>query len=176
MRFRLEKAHRAEFDEQKEEQSLKALLGKSAVTEEPVPSSSYWPALIARTNQRLDDATSGKAISISWAARVAIPGVVAILFFFIGLHYYVPEPPSQVSSLATVLLSLPAETQDSLLLEPSRIHESFSRADFYEDVFELSNDQITDYFIASGSTGMLLETMTDQEVNDLLATLTTSKE
>jgi hypothetical protein len=166
-----------EFDEQKDEESLKALLQKSGAAGESGPSNSYWSALLARTNQRLDDATSGKALSISWAARVAIPGVVAILFFFIGLHYYVPEPPpSQGSPLATVLLSLPEETQDSLLLEPSERHESLSRQDFYEDVFELSNDQITTYFIETGSTGTVLETMTDQEMKDLLATLSSSVE
>ena len=57
------------------------------------PSETYFANLLVRTNERLDRATSGVAISLSWLARVAVPGVVAIIFFFIGLHYYAPVTP-----------------------------------------------------------------------------------
>ena len=71
-------------------EAVRALVREKHIAELSEPSSAYFANLLVKTNQRIDAVTSGKALSISWLARVAVPGVVAILFFFIGLHYYVP--------------------------------------------------------------------------------------
>lgn len=131
----------------------------------------YWNNLLVRSNKRIDDATSAKALSISWAARVAIPGVVAIIFFFIGLHYYVPEMPARSSSLSTFVNMLPDSTVDSVLTAPDRFDVSLSGDDVTTDIFQFSNDQITDYLVASGNTQMAVEGMDDTDVTALLSAL-----
>ena len=70
-------------EEREASNELRTLLRPNELLEQG-PDDAYWHDLIARTNRRLDEAASGKAISISWAARVAIPGVVAIIFFFVS--------------------------------------------------------------------------------------------
>jgi hypothetical protein len=158
-------------DEQKAAAELRALLGQRAPGTDPLPPDAYWSNLIIRTNRGIDEASSGRAISISWAARVAIPGVVAILFFFIGLHYYVPRESDNQHTLTSVVLSLPEATIDSLLLEPEHLSVNLSSGDLHEELFDLSDAQISDYFIATGNTQTLLEAMEPQQASDLLATL-----
>ena len=143
---------------------------------EPVPiSRTYWANLLVRTNQRIDEASSAKAISISWAARVAIPGVVAILFFFIGLHYYVPEQPKKESSVASLVNTLPQEAVDSMLAHPEQLGTSFSTADLSTEIFQFSGEQITEYLAANGNHELLVENMNDAEVSTLLAALDAKK-
>lgn len=137
----------------------------------PDPSEAYWQNFLIRANARIDGATSGKALSISWAARVAIPGVVAIASFLIGLHYYVPEPPRTVESVGTVVLSFPASALDSLLADPSRLDPSFSVAETGPDVFQVPGDQIADYFVASGNPTAAVEGLSEKEAVDLFAVL-----
>jgi hypothetical protein len=135
----------------------------------------YWANLLVRTNQRIDEASSAKAISISWAARVAIPGVVAILFFFIGLHYYTPELPRRDSSVASLMGTLPQDAVDSLFVRPEQVGISLSATDMTSDIFEFSSDQITEYLAASGNHEVLVENMDDAEVATLLAALDARK-
>jgi hypothetical protein len=162
-------------EEQQAAGELKALLSLRSSTGPTAPSEPYWPNLIVRTNQRIDEATSGKAISISWAARVAIPGVVALIFFFIGLHYYVPQQPVQGSTLTAVVSSLPAEVVDSLLAEPQQIESSTASSELRAGLVAVSGEQLTEYLIADGKVGSVLETMSDQQVNDFLVTLGSTK-
>jgi len=171
MKRRQQVSLQADADELKAVEELKALLDRRGVGPEPAPPDFYWPNHIIRTNHAIDDASSGKAISISWAARVAIPGVVAILFFFIGLHYYVPQGPKDQNTLTSVVLSLSEETIDSLLLEPEHLTESITTGELHGEMFKLSDAQISEYFITTGNAQTLLEAMEPQQVNDLLLTL-----
>lgn len=158
-------------DELRAAEEVKALLAQRGPGPEPAPPDAYWPNLIVRTNRAIDDASSGKAISISWAARVAIPGVVAILFFFIGLHYYAPERKDSQNTLASVVLSLPEEAIDSLLLEPEHLAGNISVEDLHGELFDPSATQISEYFITTGNTATLLETLDPQQASELLAAL-----
>lgn len=162
-------------EEQQATGELKALLSARNSPGPTAPSPPYWSNLIVRTNQRIDQATSGRAISISWAARVAIPGVVAIIFFFIGLHYYVPEQPVQGSTLTTVVSSLPADVVDSLLAQPQQIESPVSSSELRAGLVAVSHEQLSEYLISDGKVGSVLETMSDQQVNDFLVALGSKK-
>lgn len=166
----------AETEEKELVESVRAMVPQMSDAPTAMPPDVYWQNLIVRTNRRIDDATSGKAIMMSWVARVAVPGVVAILSFVVGLHYYAPEQPGQRSSLTAVVLSLPGRTMDSLLLDPSQVNGSLSVADVGTDPFDLPKEQIADYFIETGKTSSLLEGLTEQQVNDVLIVLGTKSE
>src|SRR5512141_244690 len=117
MKFRHERVEPSEAEEHELEASIRGMIppeGDVAGAPPPV----YWQNLIVRTNERIDHETSGKTLSIHWALRVAMPGVLAIISFFIGMHYYAPEKPEAEESLAAVILSLPGQTVDSLLVNP----------------------------------------------------------
>lgn len=135
------------------------------------PPDAYWQNFVVRTNARIDGATSGRALSISWAARVAIPGVVAIASFLIALHFYVPEPPPAAESVAAVVLSLPSSAMDSLLADPARIDASFTVAETGPDVFQVPGEQIAEYLVAQGNATAAMEGLSDKETNALLAVL-----
>jgi hypothetical protein len=135
----------------------------------------YWANLLVKTNRRIDDATSAKALSISWAARVAIPGMIAILFFFIGLHYYAPDLTQRESSVLSLVKSLPQDAVDSLLVHPERFGTALTVADVPSDIFQFSGDQITEYLSELGSEQVLIENMNDVEVSSLLAALDARK-
>jgi hypothetical protein len=174
MRIRHEYSETSEQDEQEAVAALKQRLAQLHDSPAPV-SQTYWANLLVRTNQRIDDASSAKAISISWAARVAIPGVVAILFFFIGLHYYVPEVPKKESSVASLINTLPQDAVDSILIHPEQLGTSLSSVDLSSEIFQFSGDQITEYLAASGNDELLVENMSDAEVSTLLAALDAKK-
>jgi hypothetical protein len=95
-----------------------------------------------KINGKIDDATSGKALSISWAARVAIPGVVAIVSFLVGLHYFAPDASRHAPSVAEVVLALPPAAIDSLLVDPSRADPSLSAEDVATDVFVFRDSRL----------------------------------
>jgi hypothetical protein len=157
-------------EEQREREWLMSLLPQKETGVEPDPS--YWQNLIVRTNRRIDDVSSAKAISISWVARVAIPGAVAILFFFIGLHYYAPERKPDQVSVSEIVSGLPDASQDSLvthLLERAVIANSGTA--FYDGVLEPSEDEMQQYLVSGGSTGVLLQTLPEDQVSELLSLL-----
>jgi hypothetical protein len=151
-----------------DESWLHALINPQEIR--PGRDDAYWQNLLVRTNRRIDDVTSGKALSISWALRVAIPGVIAIISFLIGLHYYVPERASKGTSVEAVVLALPAETQDSLLATLP-LNDRLAALSSYGDYFDLSREQIAGYMIDNGTTGTLLETLTEDQVEKLLISL-----
>lgn len=140
------------------------------------PPDAYWPNLIVRTNDRLDQATSGKALTISWAARVAIPGVVAILSFLVGLRYFAPQQESHTPTLAKVVLSMPQPSIDTLLSGLSEISAAVSVADLGLDPLNPEKEEIASYLIDSGSVTTLEESMSDQQVTAVLAALGSYRE
>jgi hypothetical protein len=139
--------------------------------EPEAPPGPYWPNLLVRTNDRLDRATSGKALTISWAARVAIPGVVAILSFLVGLRYFAPQHESHAPTLANVVLSMPQPSIDTLLTGLSEISPAVSVADLGLDPLNPEKEEIASYLINSGSVTTLEESMSDQQVTAVLAAL-----
>jgi hypothetical protein len=165
MKFRHEKIQISEAEERLLEESIRST--SSQQPGEVPPPDVYWQNLIVRTNERIDRSTSGKAISINWALRVAIPGVLAILSFAICLHYYVPETTHHDESVSALVLSLPSQSVDSLLVAPPPEAGSMSQFVSGDDVFSFSADQIAEYLISRGSAQTLVGSLSDQQLGDV---------
>jgi len=175
MRHRMEKSPLTDETERELAAEIRRLAGSPAGGESSRPPDAYWQNLVVRINRRIDNAASGKALSISWAARVALPGVVAIVSFLVGLHYYVPDASRHAPSVADVVLALPPATIDSLLIDPSGADPSLSIEDVSTDVFVFSREQIADYFIDNGDPGAAVDGISDGETNTILATLASDR-
>ena len=132
----------------------------------------FWSSLLVRTNERIDHATSGKAITVSWAARVAIPGVVALLSFLIGLHYYAPLPAASAVPLVSVLDQLSAQTMDSLVLASVTIADSADADLVNTTVFDAQSHEIAAYLLAAGATAEVSEFLDDDDVDQILRSMT----
>lgn len=171
MKFRMGKHPIADEAEQALESEVREIASRGFRAGASDPPDLYWQNLPVRANARIDNATSGRALSISWAARVAIPGVVAIAAFLFGLHYYVPEPPRTLESVGAVVLALPASSVDSLLADPSRADPSLTVAETGPDVFQVPPEQIVDYFVASGNAPAAVDGLSEKETKYLLAAL-----
>jgi len=169
MKFRQEKIHIGDEAEHLLEAEVRALAGPGE--KDPKLPDTYWMNLPVRVNSRIDEATSGKAMSISWALRVALPGAVAIVSFLVGLHYYVPEVPQKTDSVSDVVLSLPPAMLDSILDEPSRVDPGILVEDLGPDVFTVSRTQIAEYLLTSGNIPAALDGLSNQETNELFAGL-----
>ncbi|MER3522518.1 MAG: hypothetical protein C4326_00240 [Ignavibacteria bacterium] len=154
-------------EEREAQEAVGRLAGTSPTHHHEGPSETYFANLIVRTNERIDRASSGLAISLSWLARVAVPGVVAIIFFFIGLHYYGPErsTPSVVEMIGT--LTPPA--LDSLLLASQA--DPAVAATLQRSLFDVSADQLVEFYIATENPTTVLETLPEQQVKDIAAIL-----
>ena len=176
MKYRMEKNPLTDEAERELASEIRELAGSSAGSGSSRPPDAYWQNLVVKINRKIDDATSGKALSISWAARVAIPGVVAIVSFLVGLHYYVPEASRHELSVADVVLALPPATIDSLLVDPSGADPSLSVEDVATDVFVFSRQQIADYFIDNGNPGAAVDGISDRETSTILAVLSSEHE
>jgi hypothetical protein len=138
---------------------------------ESEPASAYWQSLIVETNRSIDAVSSGRALSVSWAARVAIPGAIAILFFFIGLHYYVPQREPADMSVTELMLSLPTQTQDSLAARIiNGLGDVQSESEVYDQLFEPAGADLSEYLSVTNRE-MLLETLPDDQIDDLLMLL-----
>ncbi len=159
-----------DHEEQQAADSLRALLRERNVPPVAQPDPAFFSRLIVQTNQQIDGMTSGKAISLSWAARVAIPGVVAIISFFIALYYYTPPQPAGDNSMVPMLGALSTETIDSLLVENSSLTD-VSFAVLGVDVFDVSGDEAVEYLIASGNMADVMETMDTQQMDQVLTIL-----
>jgi hypothetical protein len=138
------------------------------------PADAYWQNLVIRTNKRVDEATSGKAISLSWAARVAIPGVVAVLSFLIGLRYYAPDRPVTPASLVEATSTLPPATVDSLVALSLAGAENASDDTIAGWVLFVPHDMASDYLCEYEGTSALLGDLSDTEVKHLLSALDSS--
>lgn len=132
----------------------------------------FWNALRVRTNERIDHAASGKAITMSWAARVAIPGVVALLSFLIGVHYYAPLPGPSAMPLVSVLNDLPVRTVDSLLLATATVIDSADAELVNTTVFDAESDEIAAYLLKSGGASDVGEFLDDDDVDQILQSMT----
>jgi hypothetical protein len=172
MKLRQEKIGITDAEEHELEASVRSLAVQSGGDGSAgLPPPVYWQNLIVRINTRIDREESGKMLSIHWALRVAIPGVVAILSFVIGLHYYVPQRATTEESVSAVILSLPAQSVDSLLLNPSPLAVSLSIAEVGGNLFDMTQEQIADYLIHQGSVQILIESMSDQQLGDVMVEL-----
>jgi hypothetical protein len=148
------------------ERTLRQLLSR---TEQPSDPPGYWQDLVFRTNRRIDRVSSGKSISISWAARVALPGALAILFFFIGLHYYVPENTAVPISVTDLADGIHGTARDSLLaylLDHAEIPDSL-----WVGVLQPTEKEMQEYLAATGHTSTLLELLTEDESRELVNVL-----
>jgi hypothetical protein len=170
MKYRMEKNPLTDEAEHELASEIRQLAGSPA-GKGSRPPDAYWQNLVVKINGKIDDATSGKALSISWAARVAIPGVVAIVSFLVGLHYYAPDASRHAPSVAEVVLALPPAAIDSLLVDPSGADASLSVEDVATDVFVFSRQQIADYFIEDGNPGAAVDGISDRETSTILAVL-----
>ncbi len=156
-------------DELEAVEAVRALAREKGVEAQRRPSDAYFASLIVKTNEKIDYVTSGRALSISWLARVAVPGVVAIIFFFIGLHYYVPAPPEKSTTIADAVKTLPADQLDSLLLSSSL--NGRSQAEWYPDIFSVRSEYLFDYYVAFESPATVLEVLSDQQLKEVAAIL-----
>jgi hypothetical protein len=168
MRFRHEKPNIDPRDEERLTAELRNLSG--AEISPKAPPDMYWPNLLVRTNSRIDDASSGKAMSFSWAARVAIPGVVAVLSFLIGLQYYVPSQPKD-RDVASVVRSLQGQEIDSLLTVGASSATEAVDTDIASNVLALSRDQLAEYMLARGELAEVLNAVPDHQSGMILAAL-----
>jgi hypothetical protein len=156
-----------------EEHEAVAAVRRLAQDDFPEPSGpppAYFANLMVKTNATIDRVTSGKALSISWLARVAVPGVVAILFFFIGLHYYGTENIMPRHSLTEAVRNLRAQDLDSLLVE-STTSGNLTASDIPSDMFDVSNDQLAEFYLSSGTPAEVLEALPDGQVREVASIL-----
>jgi hypothetical protein len=130
----------------------------------------YWHNLIIRTNRCVDEASGAKAISLSWAARVAIPGVIAILSFLIGLRYFVPEQHPEQHSLTDAVMSLPAHVVDSMA---AATPDSVATDDVGAHMLEIPGELAHAYALESAASSELIADLSDKEIGEVLATLST---
>jgi hypothetical protein len=135
------------------------------------PADPYWANLLVRTNRRIDEATGPKALTISWAARVAVPGVLAILSFLVGVRYFIPPQPNAAAPLKSVVLSLPESAMDTILGDPSRISPGITLAELDVDPFAIQKEELAEYLIAAGNVRSVTETLNDDQVTDVLTIL-----
>jgi hypothetical protein len=151
------------------ERELKRLTGDLSERREPSPG--YWGNLIIKTNERIDGATSGKALSISWTFRVALPGVIAVLAFIVGLHYFVPRQADDAASLVNVVAKLPTESADSIYL--ANIGITDEERDEILSPASVPREQVVDYYVQTADPEAIMETLSDTQATDLLAALRT---
>ena len=168
MKFRQEQPDITESDENALVDAVRTLERELEEEAAPPVSEAYWQNLIVRTNQRVDAATSGKAISISWAARVAIPGVVAIVSFLVALQYYVPVQTRQHSDVESIVLALPDRAVDSLLTDTSLSDETLVAIAANENLFAVPSEQIGEYFINNGNAALLVESLPEEQADRML--------
>lgn len=175
MKFRQEHRDITESDERELVDSVRALERETETGSAAPISDAYWQNLIIRTNQRVDAAASGKAISISWAARVAIPGVVAIVSFLIALHYYVPVQTQRHSDVESIVLALPDRAVDSLLTDSTLSEETLVAVAANENLFDVPSEQIGEYLIENGNANVLVELLPEQQADHMLDLLAREK-
>ena len=155
---------------EEELQRLEDELRRRAVRDvESLPPDPYWSNSIVRVNQKIDEATSGKSLSLSWALRVAIPGVVAIITFLVGLDYYIPDKPAANPSMKSFFLSLSPAIIDSL----DQVGDGGLTTELtkYPSVNSFTNDQIAEYFISVRASEDVVETLSEEEFDSLLRAL-----
>lgn len=173
MKFRQTTPPIEERAEEELEGNIRELAGDAPPPDAAVPTGAYWATLLVRTNERIDEASSGKALTISWAARVAFPGVLAILSFLIGLQYYAPHKPGKEPSLQAVVLSLPGQAVDTLIVDPSQVGVTMAAAEIGIDPFEITGGEIAEYLVSEGVVNEAAALFSDDQMAEVLALLST---
>ena len=169
MRLRFDKRQPTDEEEEALSQSLREL-AETDPSVEP-PDSAYWQNLPIRMNRALDEATSGKALSLSWAARVAIPGVVAILSFLIGLRYYAPDRDGSSQLLREVALAMSPSAVDSLYVSSLATEDTMFSRTVEEDIFQVPSDFAQEYYLENAVPSTLVADLSEQELHEVLAEL-----
>jgi len=137
---------------------------------EAPPPPAFWSRQLVEVNRRIDDATSGVALSLSWAARVAIPGVVAVLAFLIGLKYYAPER-SAAESLRQATAALAPATVESLYVASVAANDTATMGDIDKNLRAFNHATAEEYYVENAPTTTLVEDLSDQELHEVLAAL-----
>jgi hypothetical protein len=171
MRLRHERKQPTDLDEEALERSVRELAGDE-VEQSPLPA--FWSRQIVDINKRIDEATSGVAISVSWAARVAIPGVVAVLAFLIGLKYYAPEGPG-TESLRQATAALAPATVESLYVASAMVPDTAVVREIDSKLLAVNSTRAEDFYVENAAAGTLVEDLSDQEVREVLAALSTGE-
>jgi len=156
-----------------EEETLSASLREIAAGDPglPPPEPAYWQNLPIRLNRALDEATSGKALSLSWAARVAIPGVVAVLSFLIGLRYYAPDQGGSARSLREVAMALPPTAVDSLYVASLTTADSAIAGAVEGEILQVPSDDAREYYLENAGATTLVNDLSEQELREVLAVM-----
>jgi hypothetical protein len=165
MKFRV---HRPEVDP-REEELLAAEIRRLSAGEpaSSPPADPYWPNMLIRINRRIDEASSGVAVSLSWAARVAIPGVVAVLSFVIGLQYYVPKPSGDVSMQDL----LARGGMDSLIVQQVDEQNAVAQELLADAYLDLSHEQLSEYMVEHVAPSAVMDALPEADVREVLLTL-----
>jgi hypothetical protein len=172
MRLRFDKRQPTDDEEESLQRALQAEVANDPP--QPGPPPAYWQNLPIHVNASIDDATSGKALSLSWAARVAIPGVVAVLSFLIGLYYYAPDHEGTVKSFRDVAMAMPPSAVDSLYVASLTTGDTAFVGGLETDLLRLPTDLAREYYVENGSTSTLVEDLSDQEMREVLAVLSSN--
>jgi hypothetical protein len=165
MKFRY---HRAEIDPREEErlaEEIRRLSAGEPASAAPPPQ--YWANMLVRINGRIDEASSGVALSLSWAARVAIPGVVAVVSFLIALQHYVPLQPGDVS----VRELLARGGVDSMLVQQTEEQSTGAQEVLADAYLDLSHEQLSDYFVNNGTPATVMDVLPEADVKAVLVTI-----
>ncbi len=175
MRFRFQRPGISEEDERQAAERLTASLRNQGYTEPTRLPDAVRNNLLVRTNREIDRVSSGRAISLSWAARVAIPGVVAIIAFFTALHYYGTPTPQRPSTLTPLISGISDSGLDSLLAEPAVTDSSLVLAAAGDDLFSVPGDLAAEYLMSGDRTSVVLQTMSDKQIDEVMAILSSEK-
>ena len=172
MRLRFDKRQPTDDEEEALCRALQAEVANDPPS--PGPAQAYWQNLPIHVNRAIDEATSGKALSLSWAARVAIPGIVAILSFLVGLYYYAPDRGGAVKSFREVALAMPPSAVDSLYVASLASGDTAFVSGLEADLLQVPNDLAREYYLEYGGTSNLVEDLSDQELKEVLAVLSSN--
>jgi hypothetical protein len=168
MKFRLDKGSPSETDVSALASEVRALDATPPESSRAAsPPDPYWQNLPVRVNKRIDEATSGVALSISWAARVAIPGVMVILSFLLALQYYVPKPQG-VDSLGGVVSAMQATVLDSLFVMADHQDEGMLAEVVTGDLMAVTRTQAADYLLSSGASTAVMESLSDEQLQEVI--------
>jgi hypothetical protein len=167
MRLRHDRKTVTDEEEEALERSVREREGPAMV---PPPPAAFWSRQIVEVNRRIDESTSGVALSLSWAARVAIPGVVAVLSFLIGLKYYAPERHA-AESLRQATSALASATVESLYVASVAASDTAVINDVNKSLLPFNNVQAEEFYVENAGTTTLVEDLSDQELHQVLAAL-----
>ncbi|MGA9116353.1 MAG: hypothetical protein WB626_06225 [Bacteroidota bacterium] len=157
-------------EERRATEALRALVSGAVSSLPEPPSGEYWVSLPLRVNRRIDELTSGKALSVSWALRVAAPGIVAVVSFLIGLSYYAPPSTRDSgSSLPRLVASFGDEELEAVAEDFAPYLAGFETDT--EETLSLSAGAAEEYLIGRADLTGLVDALSERETEEILAVL-----